>query len=118
VSVKRVSERSIELRSTRGWGYAPLERSFCALAELPRVGEVRRADGLVVRVLSTRPNGLPERVAFEFDTPLDDPSRVWLRWQHFGPVRMVPPALGETTEIPGVSLLTALSLGNVPKAVQ
>jgi hypothetical protein len=45
-----------------------------------RKGELYHADGLVVEVVETDPAGLPSRVAFHFNAPLDSSIFEWFAW--------------------------------------
>jgi hypothetical protein len=112
--VTRVDARTLDVYVARGWGWAPIERAFSAPEEMPRAGEERRARGLRARVLASNASGMPERVRFQFDSTLEDPERIWLRWQPKGPIDWQPPAIGQSQEFPGISLFEALPFGPRP----
>jgi len=59
--------------------------------------------GLVVRVLETDANGLPARVAFQFEQPLDAPGFRWLcfDWKTFRCRPFQIPPVGESVFLPG-----------------
>ena len=53
-----------------------------------------------VTVSALTPDGRPAEALFQFDTPLDDPSMVWLVWTRDGYARWTPPSIGETAHLP------------------
>lgn len=106
---ERTSERAIELTATRGWGYVPLERIFCAPEDMPRAGDERRVRGMTIRTLATNPAGMPERVRFTFEEPLESGAIDWLVWTDAGhPVPWQPPGVGQRSRIAPLDLLNAL----------
>ncbi|HKP58786.1 MAG TPA: hypothetical protein VJV78_18825 [Polyangiales bacterium] len=109
--VTRVDDRTLDIHVERGWGSSAFERTFCAPEEMPRTGEERRARGLHVKVLASNAAGMPERVRFQFDTPLEDPERIWLRWQPGGPANWQPPAVGQSDNFPALNLFAAVPWG-------
>jgi hypothetical protein len=84
-------------------GEATLELDLrdCSI-ESPNVptGEVIALEGLVATVLSTGEQG-PDRVAFRFDRPLDDPSVRLLAWDGTKLIRVDAPELGTTLRLSG-----------------
>ena len=63
-------------------------------------GQIVRLNNAVVEVLEVR-NGLPSRVQFVFNFPLDDPSFLWFRWENGTYVPFTPPEIGEAVTIEG-----------------
>ncbi len=61
-----------------------------------KVGEIVEIEGMTVEVLSLVDRGYPHRVAFTFDTELEDPSFVWLQFQDMTFVPFTPPPVGES----------------------
>lgn len=107
--VERTSERAIEVTAKRGWGYVPLERIFCAAQDMPREGDERQVVGMTIRTLATNAAGMPERVRFTFDQPLESGSIDWLVWTDAGhPVAWQPPAIGQRATVPALNLIKAL----------
>jgi hypothetical protein len=109
LTIERVGERAIEVTASRGWGYVPAERIFCRPEDLPRVGDERRVRGMTARTLELTEAGLPRRVRFTFDIPLESSELRWLVWTEGGvPVTWQPPELGKRVRIAPLNLLKAL----------
>jgi hypothetical protein len=72
------------------------------------VGEERRVGPLAVTVLQTSARGLPTRVRFRFDEPLEAERYEWLTWQGRRPVPLQLPAVGAQVELPGLDLARSL----------
>lgn len=80
---------------------------FCGILRpqgLPmRLGERTLLSDVKIEILDIGEDGLPNRVAFTFKVPLDDPSLRWLMWDWkkmcYEPFRV--PALGDTVRIGG-----------------
>lgn len=68
-----------------------------------RPGDRYAVDGLTVEVLESDAAGLPSRVAFHFDTPLDSPEFRWLyfNWKTMSQEPLSLPAIGQRLRIPG-----------------
>jgi hypothetical protein len=109
LSVERTGERVIELTATRGWGYVPVERIFCPPEDMPRAGDERSVRGMTVRTLEVNDQGMPKRVRFTFEAPLESSALQWLIWTNAGhPEPWQPPAIGQRARIAPLSLLKAL----------
>lgn len=104
----RVDDRTLDVTATDGWGHAPIERIFCAPADMPQQGSERHVRGLVIRVQTTTPDGMPETVRFTFDSALEARERQWLIWEGTTPVAFAPPAVGDRIRLPGLSVVGAL----------
>jgi hypothetical protein len=107
--LERVDDRVLELTATRGRGYVPLERIFCALEELPKLGTQVRLRDFTAHVIGSTPEGLPQRVRFTFPDAVDAQPRQWLIWQGSGPVPFQPPKIGERVRLAGLSPLDSLA---------
>jgi hypothetical protein len=105
---ERVDPRTLEVEVERGWGYVPIERIFCAVADLPRTAQEVRLGAFTARVLSSTPDGLPKRVRFTFPTALESSERQWLSWDQNRVVPWTPPALGQRVSLPPLSFIAAL----------
>jgi hypothetical protein len=107
--IERIDDRTIDMTATRGWGYVPLERIFCAEADMPKVGEERRMVGMTARTLASTPTGMPQRVRFSFEAPLESAAHTWLVWTESGqPSPWQPPAVGQRVRVAPLNLLKAL----------
>jgi hypothetical protein len=71
-------------------------------AEPLRVGSTWRTSDLTIEVLSVDAESKPTEIVCRFATPLDDPSRVFVRWTPGGYAPFVLPRVGETTTLEGV----------------
>jgi hypothetical protein len=106
---ERTGERVLELTATRGWGYVPVERIFCTPEDMPRAGEERSVLGMSIRVLEVNEQGMPQRVRFTFDAPLESSALQWLVWTNAGhPEPWQPPPIGQRARIAPLTLLKAL----------
>lgn len=64
LEIERVDTRPVDIMRECGWGYAPIERVFCAASDLPKQGCEVRVASLVARVLDVDREGHPTRVRF------------------------------------------------------
>jgi hypothetical protein len=105
LQVRRVDERTLELRPERGWGYGPGERLYSPIADMPRAGTQLHVADMDVTVDESSRDGRPLRVSFRFPTPLEDSERLFLVWQGKHPVPWQPPAVGQSQSFPALSLM-------------
>jgi hypothetical protein len=108
LTATRIAPDTLELRATPGWGQKPIERIFCAERDLPRAGAQREVADMRIRVEESDANGAPTRVRFQFASPLEATERAWFAWQGNGIVPWQPPALGQSVELPALSMFEAL----------
>jgi hypothetical protein len=98
--VTRTGERSLVIEPE---GRTLLDGSFDTLfraSDRPfSVGETVEQCGATVRVSAVK-DGRPSRVEVDFDTSLDAPELALLVWRDSSLQRFVPPAIGETVELP------------------
>lgn len=73
-----------------------------------RRGEEIPLDGASVRVTELTLDGRPLEVVVRFERRLDDPSLVWMRWQHPGYAPFSLPATGKTVVLPRVAIAELL----------
>lgn len=107
---ERIDERTLDVHAALGWGSTPYETFFASRSDLPRVGSLRRAGEMQIRILEANSDGRPTRVRFEFPDALESPHRVWLTWDGRGPVPWTPPQLGQRAFVAGQSVMSALTL--------
>jgi hypothetical protein len=91
--VLRTGDRSIEMISNP----EPLMLDGLQVkfrSELLREGEVIEVPGMRATVLKTDLDGAPQRIRFEFDRGLDDPSMFWVTEGSTGFREQKPPSLG------------------------
>ncbi len=70
-------------------------------------GHTRTLPDYTVTVREVTADGRPLEMAFAFEHPLEHPSYRWLYWTPQGLRDFVPPAVGESRELPLVGLLQA-----------
>ncbi|HTU57451.1 MAG TPA: hypothetical protein VMF89_03440 [Polyangiales bacterium] len=116
--VERIDARTLDMEVARGWGYNVIERVFCRTEQMPRAGSEVRLPSFTARVLSSTPEGMPQRVRFIFPTALEDPARKWLVWRDKRVVPWQPPTLGAREEIAPISFMRALDAFGGSDAVQ
>lgn len=95
----RTGPTTLELAVTRGhFLNSEFEGVFRSPGRpLPKGARVE-IPGMTVTVLDGDEEG-PTRVGFEFDTPLEDPSLVFLRWKDDALRPVPPPAVGERVQL-------------------
>lgn len=106
--LERVDAHTLDVTATRGWGYVPIERIFCAPADLPKAGSALQVQGMTIRVLGSTEAGAPAHVRFTFATPLEAGERQWLIWRGSQPVPFQPPAPGQRIRLAASPILKAL----------
>jgi len=83
-----------------------LERSL----DLPfQVGERIERPDFTAEVRALTADGRPLEVAFHFHAPLESPEYRWLAWGRNGAQEFALPEVGESVEIPAVSVLTGFA---------
>lgn len=100
--VKRVDERTLEIRAKGGFTPTFLDQLFRSKAYPMSVGQPIHLSGMTVTVLSLTDDGMPERAAFRFSAPLEDPSLNLLQWHDGSFVPFSPPLEGETKYLAAV----------------
>jgi hypothetical protein len=96
----RTGPASLELELPQGSHFfaTELEQTLRGPEHGLAMGARVALEGLVVRVLAADAAG-PTRLGFEFDTPLEDPSLVFLRSRESGLRRFIPPPVGTRLEL-------------------
>jgi hypothetical protein len=99
VRIRRVDDRTLEIRPGRGYLDFALDRVFRSERRPMALGEEVRLTGMTARITALTSDGRPAVATFRFDEPLESPSFVWLcfRGKSFEP--FVLPAVGQETEI-------------------
>jgi hypothetical protein len=108
LSARRSDERTLELEVAPGWGAHESERVWADRRHMPVRGERRVVGDLEVLVLDTNAEGLPSRVQFRFDSPLDAPTRHWFVWQGADAVPWQLPQVGQRVSLPVASVWRTL----------
>jgi hypothetical protein len=102
--VLRTDPRSLEVRYEGGLLSSPLLELYRARSLVMPRGSVVQLQGLTIEVQALTAEGLIAAARFVFDAPLDDPRFCFLSWDGQGYRRFIPPAVGETVELPPASL--------------
>jgi hypothetical protein len=102
--VERLDDRTLSLSPADGFLSTSSQQMFRRTARRFTLGEQVRLHGLTIQVTRLLSDGRPATVMARFDRDLDDSRLRWLRWEHRGYVRFVPPAIGAAVELPAVDL--------------
>lgn len=105
VTLERVDDRTLRVTPEQGF----LRYEVNQMMRSPRVHPFAAGDripltGLEIEIESITPDGRPASALAHFTTSIDDPARIWLRWQGHGYVPYTPPAIGERETLPAVDL--------------
>ena len=99
VTVRRTDEQTLEVEPRSGYLDFFLDRLFRNEDNPLHVGDEVRLARMTATVLTVTPDGRPARVAFRFETPLENASLRWLRFHKGDFVPWIPPAVGEEVEL-------------------
>jgi hypothetical protein len=95
MTVKRTDDRTLEVEPEAGYLELFVDQLFRDEQHPLHLGEQVRVSRMTATVLEVNQDGRPQRVAFRFEAPLEDPSVRWLRFQAGKFVPWKPPPLGE-----------------------
>ncbi|WNG34313.1 hypothetical protein F0U61_12245 [Archangium violaceum] len=98
--VTRTGPASLALEMPRGGHFltSDAEQSVRGSEFMLETGAQVSLEGMRVTVLAADAQG-PTRLGFDFDTPLEDPSLVFLHWREGALRRLVPPPEGSRLEL-------------------
>ncbi len=99
VTVRRSSERCLEITPTRGYLFLTHDRLFRDPDEVMAVGWRRQLSDMSVEVLDSLPDGRPKTARFCFGLALEDPSLRWIAMADTQPETFRPPAIGDTVTL-------------------
>jgi hypothetical protein len=102
--LERLDERTVAVTLQKGFlDDADLLGRLVRSANIPfRQGDVVRLDGMTATVVSITADGRPQRMQFQFERPLEDPSYRWVTWEKTGCVPTKPPAVGAKVKIASI----------------
>ena len=106
VTIERVDATTLRLTPTGGFLRYEVDRMMRSRPFA--VGDTVPLTGLTVEVEALTADGRPSSVLARFATPLEDPARVWLRWQGHTYVPYRPLAIGARETLPAVEFLKLL----------
>ena len=101
VKIHRIDERTITVRPRGGYLVTILDKLFRSDQNRFSVGDRIELTGMTVEVTELTDKGLPAEAAFTFIVDLEDKSLRWLQYQKGRYVPFIPPAVGESVELPG-----------------
>jgi hypothetical protein len=107
--LERIDDHTIVMTATQGVFHDPFSQVFRSPSMPFHAGDVMTVKGMRVEILEVGAEGLPRRIQFHFDAPLDDPSMVWITWVKQGFVPFKPPGRGEKVPVPPVNFVEALT---------
>lgn len=107
--IERIDDHTLSLIATKGLFHDPLSQVFRSPSLPFHTGDVVNEKGMRVEIMEVDDKGFPQRVQFRFDAPLDDPSMIWITWQHQGFVLFKPPAQGEKVTLGPASFMKAMT---------
>jgi len=120
VEVERLDDTTVAVRPRGGYfrlAAAPAEREkgppwsvrhamwnfdllMCSPDRLPRLGQVIDLAAARIEITKLTPDGRPAEAVFRFRAPLEHPSLRWFTVTSRGYVPFIPPAIGQTVEVP------------------
>jgi hypothetical protein len=106
--VERLDARSLAVTLRRGFLADALATMARGRTVPFHAGDVVELAGMTATVETITADGRPERVRFDFDRDLSDPSLVWVRWGRTGFVPAPPPAVGEKEKLASIDEMAAL----------
>jgi hypothetical protein len=106
--VERTGARTLVVTPDSGLLSTTAERMLRSKSLPFAVGDRVVVPGMTVHVEAITADGRPQRVRFEFDVDLDDPSLLWLRWDVLGFVPWSPPPIGGRETLAGFDMAAAL----------
>ncbi|MBT4087865.1 MAG: hypothetical protein HOE30_05165, partial [Deltaproteobacteria bacterium] len=94
MSVDRTDDRTLEIEPQNGFIFQEMDKLYRS-SSLPMVtGQRVELSGMSVTVLSLTEDGRPQKAAFRFSMPLENPSLTFLEWESNGYVPFVVPDIG------------------------
>jgi hypothetical protein len=110
VMATRTDERSLRLATAGAFANGPFDRLLWRSPDSFAVGNTYDLGSATLRIEAVNEHGLPATLLVTFDTPLEDPARVWAAWTPEGYQRFAVPAVGETARIPATTLADGVRL--------
>jgi hypothetical protein len=100
MTVKRLDANTLSLQLRGGLFPDPFTRYFRSSDHGFYEGQRFAVAGMSIQVQALDAQGDPERIVYQFEVPLEDPSLRWLRWNEGVYEAWSPPATGESVELP------------------
>ncbi len=108
-TLERIDDHPVVMTMSQGVFQDPFSQVFRSPSLPFHAGDVTTVKGMRVEILEVGAEGLPRRIQFRFDVPLDDPSMLWVTWVKQGFVPFKPPGQGEKVPVPLVNFVEALT---------
>jgi len=104
--VSRLDANTLDVHVARAWFASTLERIVRDPSGEPFApGDVEITDRFSARVLQVDKHGAPQRVRFQFVSPLEDARWLWLRFEGARAVPWTPPRVHETQHLAAAASL-------------
>jgi len=107
--VERTGARTLVVTPESGLLSTTAERMLRSKTLPFAAGDRVSIPGMTAHVEAITSDGRPQRVRFDFDVDLDDPSLLWLRWDVLGFVPWIPPPVGGSETLAGFDVAAALN---------
>lgn len=101
VEVCRIDEKTITVRPRGGYLVTILDKLFRSDQHRFSAGDRIELTGMNVEVTELTEKGLPAEAAFTFSVDLEDESLRWLHYKEGKYAPFIPPAVGQSVELPG-----------------
>jgi hypothetical protein len=108
IDVTREDDSTLVIRADHGFLEHSIERGWRRPDRPMPVGTVVETTGMTVTVTAATPAARPAEARFRFDRSLDDPTYLWLQWDHGSFARWTPPPVGGHEHLPGYGFWEAM----------
>ncbi len=99
--VYRPNDSVLVIRPEGGFLGAPFDDVLRGPLHPLRKGELVHLTGMTVQIVELLPDGCPASALFRFPVALTDSSLRWLQWKDNQYAPFFPPAVGDSTTLPG-----------------
>jgi hypothetical protein len=106
--VERIDTRSLRVRQRGGFLQSPGSRLFRNPERRFERGARINLDWFEIEVTDLTVDGRPAEIIARFDRPLEDSSFLWRRWDGAGQAPFVPPAIGQSVNLPAADIVRAI----------
>jgi hypothetical protein len=101
-TIERLDERTLRVSLAEGFLSLASERMQRSSRNPMPVGYTVSLSGMAIVVTAVTSDARPKEIRARFDSPLEDPNLVFLRWTPEGYVPFAIPAIGEQVTLPAV----------------
>jgi len=100
LTLHRIDARTLDVEAHTGFVREPTERLFRGDQHRFQIGQRVELPGFSAQIMALTKDQRPERVRFEFEHSLEDPSYLWLEWRDDDFAPFEAPAIGSYRELP------------------